>query len=442
LHTYSADIRMALNCTNRVTNLKHIDPRGCQADPGDTCMLSLEGEVIMLYRKLGKNGPEVSVLGFGCMRLPVLNATGSVTDIFDPKKPIDVEQATQMVKHAIAQGINFFDTAYGYHGGQSEKFLGKVLKGKRESVYLATKLPVWLVQKTEDFDRLLDEQLKRLETGYSDVYHLHALGRKLWARMQELDIPGMLDKARKDGRVRQVGFSFHDDVRTFKEIVDAYDWDICQIQYNYFDRDFQAGWEGLQYAAAKGVGVIIMEPLRGGRLTERIPEEIQALWNQTPIRRTPAEWALRWVWNHPEVSMALSGMSNMSQLQDNLRIAADGRPESLTTEELAVVDKVTGVYRSMLMVKCTSCAYCLPCPRGVNIPMNFSLYNDAFMFKDADLPVMLYNHMLPADGRASNCNECGACEERCPQHIRIIEELQKVHAHLGNKETSGNSEKN
>jgi predicted aldo/keto reductase-like oxidoreductase len=395
----------------------------------------------MLYRKLGKNGPDVSVLGFGCMRLPILNATGNATDIFDPNKHIDDEQATQMVQHAISQGINYFDTAYGYHGGQSENFLGKVLKGKRERVLLATKLPVWLVQKTEDFDRLLDEQLVRLDSPYVDFYLLHALGRKQWDCMKGLGIPGMLEKARADGRIRQVGFSFHDDLHTFKEIVDAYQWDICQIQYNFFDRDFQAGREGLRYAAAKGMGMVVMEPLRGGRLTERIPEEIRALWDEAPTRRTPAEWALRWVWNHPEVSMALSGMSNMSQLQENLRIAADARPESLSSEELALVDQVTELYRSKLKVPCTSCAYCLPCPHGVNIPMNFSLYNDTFMFKDADLSVMLYNHFLPAESRASNCTACGACEERCPQHIHIVEELKKVHAHLVKEEPSGNTEK-
>ncbi len=395
----------------------------------------------MLYRKLGKNGPDVSVLGFGCMRLPILNATGSSTDIFDPTKPIDYEQATHMVQHAVSQGVNYFDTAYGYHGGQSETFLGKVLKGIRESILMATKLPVWLVKKQEDFDRLLDEQLERLDTPYLDFYLLHALGRQSWACMRELGILGMLDKARTDGRVRQVGFSFHDDVRTFKEIVDSYEWDICQIQYNFFDRDFQAGQEGLRYAAAKGIGMVVMEPLRGGKLTERIPEEIQVLWDEAPIRRTPAEWALRWVWNHPEVSLALSGMSNMSQLQENLSIAADAMPESLSREELAVVDKVTEVYQSKLKVSCTSCAYCLPCPHGVNIPMNFSLYNDTFMFKDADMSVMIYNHILPAESRASNCKACGACEERCPQHIRIIEELKKVHAHLGNEELTGNIEK-
>lgn len=391
----------------------------------------------MLYRKLGKNGPDVSVLGFGCMRLPIQNATGNVTDIFDPKKPIDEEQATQMVELAISRGINYFDTAYGYHGGQSETFLGKVLKGQRERVLLATKLPVWLVKEPKDFDRLLDEQLARLDTSYVDFYLLHALGRKMWDCMQELGVTALLDKARADGRIRHVGFSFHDDVRTFKEIVDAYEWEICQIQYNYFDRDFQAGQEGLRYAAAKDMGMVVMEPLRGGRLVEKIPEDVQALWDQASSRRTPAEWALRWVWNHPEVSMTLSGMSNMSQLRENLRIADDARPESLSVEELALVDQVTEIYRSRLKVHCTSCAYCLPCPHGVNIPMNFSLYNDTFMFKDADLSVMLYNHFIPAESRASNCNACGACEERCPQHIGIIEELKKVHAHLVKEEPSG-----
>lgn len=394
----------------------------------------------MLYRKLGKNGPDVSVLGFGCMRLPILNATGNATDIFDPNKPIDDEQATEMVEHAISSGINYFDTAYGYHGGHSEKFLGKALKGKHERVLLATKLPVWLVQKPEDFDRLLDEQLARLDTSHVDYYLLHALGRRSWECMREIGITRMLDTARADGRIRRAGFSFHDDIRTFKEIVDAYQWDISQIQYNYFDRDFQAGQDGLRYAAAKGIGIVVMEPLRGGKLTERIPDEISTLWDQAPVRRTPAEWALRWVWNHSEVSMALSGMSNMNQLGENLRIAADAEPGSLTGEELALVDKVTDIYKSKLKVPCTSCAYCLPCPHGVNIPMNFSLYNDTFMFKDADLSVMLYNHFIPAESRASACTACGACEERCPQHIRIVEELKKVHAHLVKEEPSGNDE--
>ncbi len=390
----------------------------------------------MLYRKLGKNGPDVSVLGFGCMRLPIHGATGNATDIFDPNKPIEEEQAAQMVEHAISRGINYFDTAYGYHGGQSEKFLGRALRGQRERVLLATKLPVWLMKETEDFDRLLDEQLGRLDTPYVDFYLLHALGRRLWDCVQGLGVLGMLDKARADGRIRRVGFSFHDDVRTFKEIVDAYEWDICQIQYNYFDRDFQAGQEGLRYAAAKGMGMVVMEPLRGGRLTDKIPEEVRTLWDRAPARRTPAEWALRWVWNDAEVSLVLSGMSDMSQLEENLRIASDARQESLSVEELALVDQVTEIYRSKLRIPCTSCAYCLPCPHGVNIPMNFSLYNDAFMFKDADLSVMLYNHFIPAESRASGCTACGACEERCPQHIRIVEELKKVHAHLVKEEAS------
>jgi uncharacterized protein len=394
----------------------------------------------MLYRKLGKKGPEVSVLGFGCMRLPILDATGSATDIFDPTKPVDVEQATQMVEHAISRGVNYFDTAYGYHGGQSETFLGKVLKEKRGRILLTTKLPVWLVQKPGDFDRLLEEQLARLDTSYLDFYLLHALGRKLWGCVRELDILHMLDKARADGRIRQVGFSFHDDVRSFKEIVDAYPWDICQIQYNYFDRDFQAGREGLQYAAAKGIGMVVMEPLRGGRLTERIPEEVQALWDRAPVRRSPAEWALRWVWNHPEIALVLSGMSTMGQLQENLDIADHARPESLSDEEIAVIDNVTEVYRSKLKIPCTSCAYCLPCPHGVNIPLNFSLYNDTFMFKDADLSIMLYNHFIPAENRASGCTACGTCEERCPQHIKIVEELQKVHAHLVKKDPQDTAE--
>lgn len=390
----------------------------------------------MLYRKLGKNGPEVSVLGFGCMRLPILGASGSGLDLFDPNKPIDTEQAMHMVDLALSRGINYFDTAYGYHGGQSEFFLGKALQGRRDSVLLATKLPTWKVEKPGDFDRFLDEQLARLDTAYLDFYLLHSLGRREWDRMLEMGILGMLDKARADGRVKWVGFSFHDDVHTFMEIVDAYVWDMCQIQYNYFDRDFQAGREGLVYAASKGIGVVVMEPLRGGRLTERIPAVIRTLWEQAPVRRSPAEWALRWVLDHPEVSMTLSGMSNTAQLEENLNIAADARPHSLTAEELDIVDRVTEIYRGMLKVRCTHCAYCVPCPHGINIPMNFSLYNDTFMFKDPEISVMIYNHMMRPECRASACVACGACEERCPQHIPIIEELKRVHDSLGRDEKS------
>ena len=384
----------------------------------------------MLYRKLGKTGREVSVLGFGCMRLPLKHGLEKATDVFDPTKPIDEDQATAMIHYAVEHGVNYFDTAYPYHGGQSETFLGKALAGYRDRVMVATKSPIWLVQTAADFDRFLDEQLGKLNTSYVDFYLLHGLGRQSWQRMKDLGALRFLDRVAADGRTRFVGFSFHDEVKVFKEIVDGYDWAMCQIQYNYFDQHYQAGKEGLQYAAAKGLGVVVMEPLRGGKLTGAIPAEVQAIWNSAGESRTPAEWALRWVWNHPEVSTALSGVSATAQIEENVRIADKGAPDSLTPAELGLIDRVTGTYRHMVKVDCTGCAYCVPCPNGVDIPLNFSLYNDTFMFKDSETAYMIYAHFTAPEQRASNCTECGECEEHCPQHLEIREELKKVHARL------------
>jgi predicted aldo/keto reductase-like oxidoreductase len=360
----------------------------------------------------------------------MLGSTRAV-DRFDPNKAIDEEEATRMIHYAIDHGINYFDTAYVYHGGKSETLLGKALKAHREGVMIATKLPTWLAQTPDDFDRFLDEQLKKLETEYIDLYLLHGLNRAVWQKMMEMDVLGFLDKILSDGRVRYAGFSFHDDVKIFKEIIDSYQWTFCQIQYNYFDENYQAGGEGLDYAAAKGIGVVVMEPLRGGKLTDKIPEEIQALWESAETRRTPAEWALRWVWDHEEVSIALSGMSTMSQLMENIKIAEDAYTGSLSEKELKLIGKVRDSYRRMLKIDCTGCAYCMPCPSGVNIPLNLSLYNDMFMFKDSEVNVLLYNHMLSPEQRASNCSECGECEDQCPQHIEIREELKNVHKRLG-----------
>jgi predicted aldo/keto reductase-like oxidoreductase len=276
----------------------------------------------------------------------------------------------------------------------------------------------------------LGEQLTRLETDYLDFYLLHGLNRQAWASMKELGALDFLSRVRAEGRIRYAGFSFHDDVKIFKEIVDSYDWAMCLIQYNYFDENYQAGKEGLAYAASRGLGVVVMEPLRGGRLVDRIPEEVQKLWDSAPVKRTPAEWALRWVWNHSEVAAALSGMSSMAQLIENIRIAEGASADALSESELHLITRVRESYQSMLQIGCTGCAYCMPCPQGVNIPLNFSLYNDTFMFKDEDLNLMLYNHMLTPEQKASNCAECGECEEHCPQQIKVPEELQKVHARL------------
>ena len=385
----------------------------------------------MLYRKLGRTGIEVSVLGLGCMRFPLRNVSGGAPTSLEQNKEIDEEQAIEMIRHAIVHGINYFDTAYPYHGGKSEPLLGKAVKGHREKIMIVTKLPVWLVQTEDDFERYFNEQMERLDTDYFDVYLIHGLDRKLWERVRELRLLDALERVLAARRVRHVGFSFHDDVRIFKQIVDGYDWAICQIQYNYFDRNYQAGREGLEYAASKGLGVVVMEPLRGGKLTNKIPDQVQKIWDLSVPKRTPVEWALRWIWNHSEVSTLLSGMSSMSQLKENIKIANDVRPFLLSTKDLELIDRVTEIYRKMRVVDCTACSYCMPCPQGVNIPLNFTLYNDTSVFEALGNAAMRYNEMLSPEQRASECGACGECEERCPQHIPIIEELKKVHARLG-----------
>ena len=393
----------------------------------------------MLYRNFGRTDCRVSVLAFGCMRLPVKDAQ-KPTDFFDPTKLIDEEKAVDLIHYAIDQGVNYFDTAYVYHGGKSEPLLGKAVRGRRERVYLATKLPHWMVKEKEDFERILQEQLLRLGTDFVDFYLLHGLGQESWQRMKEMRALEFLARMKAEGRVRHTGFSFHDDTKTFKEIVDANDWAFCLIHHNYYDRNYQAGREGLEYAAAKGMGVAVMEPLRGGRLAQRVPREVQEIWDSWPQRRSPAEWALRWVWNHPHVSTVLSGMNSMEQLKENIRVAGEAIPNSLTPEELALVDRASEAYRKLLKVDCTSCAYCLPCPQGVNIPHNFTLYNDLFAFQAPENSLMLYQRMTAPEQRASNCIDCGECEEKCPQHIPIARELKKVHEALGERRNGKTSE--
>jgi uncharacterized protein len=386
----------------------------------------------MRYRKMGKTNVDVSVLGFGAMRLPMVGNPGGLAG-FDPNVPIDEPHALKMIHHALDHGINYFDTAYGYHGGKSETFLGKALKPFRTKVMIATKFPVWNAQKPEDLQRLFDEQLSKLDTDYLDFYLVHGLSREMWAKMKDLGILKFLDELRSRGQIRYAGFSFHDEVKAFKEIIDAYDWDMCQIQYNFYDQNYQAGKEGLVYAATRGIGVVIMEPLRGGKLVDKIPPEIQALWDSAPVQRSPVEWAMRWIWNHSEVATVLTGASTLAQLQDHTRIVKDASADSLTPEELSLFDRVQAAYRKMLKVDCTGCGYCMPCPNGVNIPQNFQIYNDNFLFKDAAFNTFAYNHFLEPKQRASGCIECLLCMEKCPQKIDIPKELKLVHQAFGEK---------
>ncbi|MEI7855977.1 MAG: aldo/keto reductase [Methanomicrobiales archaeon] len=369
----------------------------------------------MLYRKMNKTDRKLSILGFGCMRLPQ-------TDDF----AIDEKKATAMVRYAIDRGVNYIDTAYVYHNGQSEPFLGRALSdGYREQVNLATKMPVQDIRFRKDMDRILDEQLKRLNTDHIDFYLLHGLSGSLWNDMLELNVAEFLDGAIADGRIRYAGFSFHDNIQAFKEIVDAYPWTLAQIQYNYMDEGYQAGTGGLNYAAEKGMGIVIMEPLRGGVLA-RQTAETKKIWASGGKNRTAAEWSLRWLWNHPEITVVLSGMSTMQQVKDNSGYANNGAPSSLTDDDLALYEKIKTFYRSRLRIPCTKCRYCQPCMVGVDIPECLSAYNDAFVYGDTPGANHSYDAFTASGGDASQCQECGVCESLCPQQILVRDRLKDV----------------
>lgn len=376
----------------------------------------------MRYRTFGRLQWQPSALGFGMMRLPILEN--------DPGR-IDEPLATQMLHYAIDHGVNYVDTAYGYHRGNSEAFVGRALQGGyREKVRLATKLPCWLVKEQDDFDRYLDEQSQRLQTEKVDFYLLHALNQESWQRMRDLRILERAERALADGRIGAIGFSFHDRYEVFQEIIDAYDgWTFCQIQYNYMDEENQAGRRGLEYAAGKGLGVVVMEPVRGGQLANP-PPPIQELWDSAPRQRSPAEWALQWVWNHPEVSLLLSGMSTMEQVRENIASAERSGPGNLSAEELALIARVRDMYRRLAPIPCTGCEYCQPCPNEVKIPRIFEIYNEAMMYGTPEQARMFYG-WLKEEERADRCAACGECEEKCPQDIAIIEWLARVHQALG-----------
>lgn len=377
----------------------------------------------MLYRKFGRTGENVSILGFGCMRFPVIDGKDD---------QIDEEQATRMIEYAIDQGVNYFDTAYPYHEGKSEPFVGKVLNsGYREKVYLATKLPLWLVEKREDMDRYLDAQLRRLQTDYIDFYLMHGFTRGHWEKMKELGMFDFIENAISAGKIKYIGFSFHDDIEVFKEIVDGYDWDFCMIQYNFMDENYQAGKEGLLYAADKGLGVAIMEPLRGGSLV-RIPDDVQQIWDSADVKRTPANWCLQYLWDQPQISIVLSGMSDFEQVEQNIAYAEEGVAGSLSEKEHELIGNVRDVYLEKIEVDCTDCKYCLPCPSGVNIPAAFTYLNSASMYGNLEKARLHYDLFVPPEERASRCVECGLCEQKCPQHISIQKMLKHVSKILEN----------
>jgi predicted aldo/keto reductase-like oxidoreductase len=387
-------------------------------------------EDFMKYRKFGSTGFKVSALGLGCMRFP--------TKKLMPLQA-DMPKSIKLIKSAVDKGINYIDTAWVYHFGASEKIIGIALQnGYRKKLHLVTKSPLFLVNKAEDFDKFLNKQLKKLQTDYIDTYLFHSMNKSGLEKLKKYNLIDKMIEAKKDGKIKYIGFSFHDTLPVFKEIVDFYHWDVVQIQYNYMDTAIQATTEGLKYAAGKGMAVVIMEPLKGGKLANP-PDEAWEVMERSKIERSPVDWALQYLWNLPEVSVVLSGMSNLQMLNENCDSADRSGVSSLNEEDLNIIDDLIKIYRKKILVPCTSCKYCLPCPSGVNIPQNFAILNNVALEKSnvrkwlherdyrkmANSPKKL--NKAKSNGNASLCINCGICLEKCPQEINIPNELKNVH---------------
>jgi hypothetical protein len=376
----------------------------------------------MRYRKIPKTGDELSILGFGLMRLPLTK-----------DRRIDEPRATRQIRESIDRGVNYLDTAWPYHAGESENIMGRALAdGYRDRVRIATKLPSWMIDSRADMDRYLNAQLEKIQTDRIDYYLLHALNGQWWDRLNAMQVLEFLDRAKADGRIVNAGFSFHGRLDDFKCIVDGYPWEFCQIQYNYLDEQNQAGTEGLHYAASKDLGVIIMEPLRGGSLGRpEPPPDVAAIWAQAEKKRTAVEWALRWIWDHPEVTLVLSGMNEEAHIEENLAIAARARPHSLTGAERDLVAAASRKYKTLMKVGCTGCGYCMPCPADVSIANCFEVYNLLHLSDKGEEAKFIYAIRMSGmisgiSGYASQCVQCGECLEKCPQEIEIPDHLERV----------------
>jgi predicted aldo/keto reductase-like oxidoreductase len=388
------------------------------------------------YRKMGSLDWEVSALGFGCMRLPSRRLN---------RLRAETEESIRIIRHGIDLGINYIDTAWPYHLGDSERIVGQALQnGYRERVRLVTKLPLFLVRSADAFDRYLTGQLERLQTGYLDIYLFHAMNAAGLEKVKRLGLIEKMEEAKRQGWIRHIGFSFHDTFPVFKEIVDYFDWDMAQIQYNYMDTGIQATHDGLAYGHSKGIAMVIMEPLKGGQLADP-PDEALQIMRAAGNHRTPVDWALQFLWNRPEVATVLSGMGSQQMVDENCASADRSGIKSLSQEEEKVIARLADVYRRQILVPCTGCEYCMPCPAGVRIPQNFAILNNVAQqgsrirrwqsrsaygkLASSKETVDLEN----PDGNASLCIECGKCVEKCPQGINIPVELEKVHAILGKR---------
>lgn len=378
----------------------------------------------MEKRKMEKLGLETSLLGFGCMRFPVTE---------DGK--IDEAEAERMLDRAYAAGVNYFDTAYPYHGGESERVVGRVMKKyDRGSFYLATKLPCWLVKTVEDVDRIFNEQLEKLQTDYIDFYLMHALNRDRFQEMVNMGCIERLELLKEEGKIRNLGFSFHDNYETFEKIINYRDWDFCQIQLNYMDaKDVggQVGMKGYELTEKKQVPLVIMEPVKGGSLAI-FPEDITEMYHSLDQSASMASFALRWVGSLPNVKVVLSGMSTMEQVEDNLKTFGQFVPLSETERE--TIDKVVALINSRIQNGCTGCGYCMPCPAGVEIPRNFRTWNTYHMYRNYNMVKGEWENQIGEEHKAKNCIKCGKCEKVCPQKLSIRADLERVQADLDKKE--------
>lgn len=366
---------------------------------------------------------DLSILGFGCLRFP------------QKGNKIDMEETEREILHAIEQGVNYFDTAYIYGG--SEEALGTILHKNhvREQVKIATKLPHYMIKSVDGLEKSFQEQLRRLKTDYLDNYLMHMLPDvHIWNKLVRMGVLDWALEKKASGQIRNLGFSYHGNSRQFIELIDAYDWDFCQVQYNYMDEFSQAGRDGVHHAAAKGIPVIIMEPLRGGKLVHSLPQKALDIFANAHPKRSPAEWGLRWLWNQPEVSCILSGMNSMEMLDENIRIANSVQVGELTQEDMQMYEKVKAAINAKIKVGCTGCGYCMPCPAGVDIPGSFRCYNVRYTdnFFTGMREYMMCTTFRAERTNASLCIKCGKCERHCPQGIPIREKLGEVRKHMEN----------
>ncbi len=370
----------------------------------------------MQYRTFKKIDKKVSLLGMGAMRLP---------ETEDGK--VNEQEAIDIIRSGIDSGITYVDTAYPYHNGQSERIVGKALKdGYREKVTLADKMPIWLAKDEDHMKAIFNKQFERLDTDCIDMYLVHNVGIPVWKRAKKLNLMPFLEEMKAEGKIKHIGFSFHDSYEFFEEMLDEYPWEFCQIQLNYMDKNIQAGVKGLKLAAEKGLGVIIMEPLKGGRLTDAVPPSVQKLWDESDTKRSPAEWAFKWLANMPEVTLMLSGMSSKSQLEENIRIMSAEDVARLTDEEKKLIDNVSDEYNRLIKYSCTGCKYCMPCPKKLEIPKILTYFNDWNAYEQNPSTKFEYSTWIPDGRHASDCVGCKACEEKCPQHLPIARAMQEA----------------